>query len=301
MKARVVILMVGVLTSGWVFGQSYRQLSTTDLYQYNYTTISPAFAGVDGEKMTFIGSVFVPKNGVYNGVGFLGYETPIKKIKSGIGFNASIDRQSIRSFSDLNVLYNYQWTISEQSKLVFGAKLTAAQFAIDVSDVTVFGGDPLLTVYQGANSASTFAAGAAVLFKHDKLFAGFSIDNVFHDTYRLYQINIFRGYYGPRYNLVVGRDFQVGKRCSTTHSVYIVNGGDFWRFDLNNSIVINDWLIGGLSLEVNNSDEDNQIFPKVNAGFRIRKKAQFMFSVYSEAYNMGSSKFRGQMLMLFNL
>jgi len=62
-------------------------------------------------------------------------------------------------------------------------------------------------------------------------------------------------------------------------------------------------LKGGLNYAtvtgVNNSDADNQILPKANAGVRIRKKAQFVFSVYSESYNTGGKKFSGQMMTMF--
>jgi type IX secretion system PorP/SprF family membrane protein len=291
------IVMLSALGSVYAQRPGY---TTNDLYQYNYTTISPAFAGIEGQKMSFVGSVWVPNNRPYYGFGFMSIEAPISKINSGVGFSASIDSYENASFSNLNFLYNYQWNIDEFSKFIIGAKLTSTQMAFDFSLVSpIDPNDPIR--YTGVSTANTMLGGAAVLYKHKKMFAGFSVDNLIRTKYRLHNLFNITGFHDRQYNFILGSGFMIGERSSTTHSIYVINKNDFWRFDINNSILLNNWLIGGLSLELNNSDHDNEILPKVNAGVKIKDKAQVMFSVYSEAYNMGSKKFSGQMMLLFNL
>ena len=299
MKLFAIILTAMLLASANAVAQN--SYSINDLYQYNYTTVSPALAGVDGEKMTFMGSVVAWKSGGTTGLGFIGYETPIKKINSGIGFNLNTSQQTTNTVSNLNFLYNYQLELDDERKLVFGVRLGLNQFSM-VRPQTLPPGifDPDLLVYDGL-AANTFMTTAGVLYKHKKFFASLSVDNLIRDTYELHGFVVFRGFYDKQYNLVIGRDFRIAEKLSSTHSAFIVKVDDFWRFDINNSFVFNNWLIAGASLEVNNSDSDNQIFPKANAGFNVKNKAKFIFSAYSEAYNTGGTKFRGQMMMLFNL
>jgi hypothetical protein len=293
----VSVMMPLLCNAQW---SSRARYTTNDLYAYNYTTVSPAFAGTDGQKISFIGSMYAPKTTDYYGFGFAGYEARIDRINSGVGFTLSANSYVNQSFSDLSFLYNYQLDLDENSKLIVGARLTASQMAFDHS--VVYPPDPADPIrYIGVSTARTTLGAAAVLYKHKKLFAGFSIDNLFRGKYRLHNLFGLQGYHDPQYNMIVGGSVGIGERSLTTHSVYVSNKNDYWRFDFNNSILIRNRFIGGLSLEINNSDHDNQIYPKVNAGIRAKGKAQFVFSVYSEAYNMGGKKFSGQLMMQFTL
>lgn len=296
MKLWAIISIVGLIISANAFAQT----TPSDLYQYNYTTISPSFAGIEGQRMTFTGNIYVRKNGQYTGSGFLGYEARIDQINSGVGFSADFLNTRSRTQSNLNLLYNYQWSLDEGRKLVFGLKISDNQLSFDHSEITPMDpNDPI--GYGGIVTASTTLGSAAVLYKGKKFFAGFSIDNLFHRTYRLHLISHLSGFHDPQYNMLVGREFHISERLSTTHSAYVINKNKFWRFDINNSMLINNWLVVGLSLEVNNSDHDNQIYPKANAGISIRKKAQCVFSVYSEGNNKGGKKVSGQMMLLFDI
>ena len=39
----------------------HAQAPISNLYQYNYTSISPAFSGLDGQKITMMGIIWRPK------------------------------------------------------------------------------------------------------------------------------------------------------------------------------------------------------------------------------------------------
>lgn len=289
-----ITFFVLVIMSSNVFAQTV----TNDLYQYNYTTLSPAFVGADGEKMTFMGSLYLLKAGGYNGFGYIGYESPIKKINSGVGFSLNATRTGNVHMSNLGFAYNYQLALGNSGKLIFGAKVTGSQFAVD-SNVIPDINDPLR--FFNGHGANTLTTTAAVLYKQNKFYAGLSVDNLWHDTNKLYSLVVFTGFYETQYNIVVGQDFDFGERLSTMHSVYVSKTDELWRFDINNSLVFNHWLIAGLSLEVNNSDSDNQYLPKASLGFGVKNRARFIFSAYSEKYNTGGKKFSGQTMFLFNL
>lgn len=276
------------------------QYTPSDLYQYNYTTISPSFAGLEGQKITGTANVYAFRSRPYEASGFIGYENKISKINSGVGFSADFMNYARTTRTNLNLLYNYQWSLDENRKVVAGAKITSSQLAFSHLETAIL--DPLHPMqYYGISRANTTVVGASVLYKKDKIFLGISVDNLFQKAYHTDNIALLSGYFDKQFNFIVGDQFRLGEKISTTHSIYVINKKDYWRFDLNNSVLIDNWLIAGLSLEVNNSDSDNQIYPKANAGFNVSNKAQFIFSAYSEANNRGGKKFSGQMMMMFNL
>lgn len=300
MRIETIIFLMMPLLCNAQLGARFK-FPGNDLYQYNYITVSPAFAGTDGQKISFFGSVYAYKNTEYDGSGFVGYEARIDKFHSGVGFNLSNNTYVNRTFSDLNFMYNYQWNIAEERTLIFGAKLTSSQMVIDFSAITPLNPyDPLIDPVITANARQTLG-GVGVLYKHRNVFAGFSIDNLVRGKARLDNLYLVSGYDDRIYNLVLGRSSRVWKQSSLTQSVYVMNRDKYWRFDFNNSILINDRFIAGFSLAVNNSDSDNEYDPKVNAGIKVNDKAQFVISLYSEAYNAGNKKFSGQLMMMFGL
>jgi len=100
----------------------YCQVTALDLYQYNYTTISPAFAGVDGLKITGIGNLVSFKGGGNNHSAFAGFEGKVKNV--GGGFSYSGYHVGPTTVYNFNVPVNYQFKLGETRKVVVGARLS---------------------------------------------------------------------------------------------------------------------------------------------------------------------------------
>jgi hypothetical protein len=269
------------------------QVPTIDLYQYNYASVAPVFAGVDGARVTFMGSVMNPGS---RDAGFLGIEATFKKINSGVAFNVSAQSQSPVTGTFYNLSYNYRWSIDEDRKLIFGGKVGLSEHIVDRSAyVPIDPNDPLLNG-RGLVGYTRPMAGLGVLYKTDVFFGGISAENLLREE-RLNNPNINFRSDRILVHYFVGVNTGRGKSFSTTHSIYaMTNGNDLWRADFNSSVKVW-WLITGVSFQI---DDHNDILPKVNAGVSIKDKAKIMVMVYSKARDIDKS-FSGQLLLQFSL
>lgn len=268
------------------------QRPNNDLYPYNYTSVSPTFAGVDGLKVTAMGSVFAPGG---PDAGFIGFEAPIKNINSGVGVNFSGSGLGPVKDRYVNLLYNYQWNIGQDGKMIVGAKLGVYKNTLDNSKyIPLDPNDPLL-ISAGKTSYLNPMAGVGALYKTERLFLGVLADNLVRDrTENMAYLN-----FNPA-NIIVsyffGVNFILGEKVTTTHSVYSnANDGNV-RTDLNNSVVFKKWLIAGVSFRVN----DDNISPSANAGVSIKEKFKIMIMLYSRTRDVDKD-FSGQLMLQFSL
>jgi len=131
------------------------------------------------------------------------------------------------------------------------------------------------------------------LYKGKKFYAGLSFDNLDSSvpgySNRNDRVN--------QYNLVVGKDFGGSGSLESNHSIYATLLDDEWRIDLNNNIVIKKKIIAGFSLQFTEDD----ILPKVNAGYKFGDVAQVVISLYSKANESKYKNFSGQLFLQFNI
>lgn len=291
----LILIFFFVLLMG---SRAYTQAPTSNLYQYNYTSISPAFAGLDGQKITMMGNYFEDKSHARISSGFVGYEINADKINSGFGLTLSHQALGPQSSTYFNLLYNYQWKITDKSKLVFGAKVTDIFATVDFTQyIPVDPNDPLLN--QPAQvSVTTLMFGLGLLYKTDRFFIGISTDNLGTKTI---DPNQYLNIEDPEKKLVhymAGVNFKIADWLSSEHSVYGITVDQFWRVDLNNTFTFADWIIAGVSVEKNEIVDD--IIPKVNAGVKLKDKGKLMLMLYSKDYE-ASKRFSAQVMMQFNL
>lgn len=282
-------IVISIVLLAFVRYNAVAQYPANDLYQYNYTSMSPTFTGLEGTAVTFIGNKFHPKQSSGQDSGFIGIETTIDKINSGIGFTAMAEQTFITTSTFLNLNYNYQWKIGEDRKMVAGTRLGTYEIAIDYS-VFSGGGDPLLN--PGRGSLTNMMAGFRILYSGKKLFGGISADNVLRKGlhsdpgFRAFSPDILFHYF-------IGTNIDFGENFSTTHSVYAYSIDNDRRVDLNNSVLIRKWIIAGLSIEFNGDP-----VPKANVGVSIKDKAKILVMVYSSARDV-EKEFSGQLLLQF--
>jgi len=239
MKKTLLISLVMVATTQCVLAQ----FPLTDLYQYNYTSISPVFAGVDGQKITVMGTWCKACRGIGQpSGGFMGYETSIDRINSGIGVNASMTQLGPGKDIFINILYNYRLDLGNDQKLIFGTKFGIVRNSIDFTMYQpVDPNDPLLNAPTSASIMNP-SLSLGVMYKRERFFVGLSVDNLLPkkekfdaqggETFGEYMLSI-----------ISGVDFKLGESLSSTHSVYVIRIGGYTRADLNNTVLIKDWII----------------------------------------------------------
>lgn len=271
---------------------AHSQVRMIDLYQYNYTSISPAFAGLDGTKITAMGNVFVstpewPSS--YHNV-YAGFETKLGKY--GLGLTSNLIDEGWQSMLHVSVPVNYQWGLDEKRKLVFAWRPSFVQVGLgfQVDDPTMPREDPKV---DGHNYRQGFTNSVALLYKTDKYFIGASADNIVHSRW-LFGLPEFTAI---QYNLMAGKNFRIDKLLSSEHSIYAawIGNTDLYKVDLNNTLVIGGQVLVGFSLMI-----DYDVYPKVNAGWRFGKLGQAVISLYSATNSSEFKKFSGQMMLQFN-
>lgn len=269
----------------------------SDLYQYNYSSINPAFVGTNGTRMTFWGTVFDPIDNAVpheRNSAFMGFETRAKKISSGFGANVSAWRWTRFSSLSTNLLYNYYIPIGEESEVIIGGMVGVFSFSYDLSTffTPIDQFDPLIP--DGPSSSTAMQVGLAALYKTKKWFAGLSAENRPHED--IVGATDFRLSSRPmQINSFAGLNAELG-RISTTHSLYAMKLPNYWRVDLNTSGVFLKWLIAGVSLQI----EERDIVPKANAGIKFKDVGQVVVMLYSQRRAVAKD-FSGQLMLMFNL
>lgn len=276
---------------------AFAQEPVSDLYQYNYATINPAFAGIDGQKITATPRMMSNNGKSIRSMGFVGYEGRIKN--SGFGVSGISTGIGPQTDSYLNAFYNYQWKLADGSKFVVAGKMSSYHLSIDFSKYNpIDPNDPLLDIGNPVKSQSHLLFGLGVLYKRDRFFVGLSTDNLVDA--RLKSDDIFKDQkleMKKLFHYIAGMNFNLGANIRSTHSIYAYTLGNAWRVDLNNSITFG-WFIAGLSLE--SDDGNNDILPKVNAGIKLKDKGQIVVGLYSQHGKLPSYT-NAQMMLQFNL
>jgi type IX secretion system PorP/SprF family membrane protein len=276
----------------------YGQGASFDLYQYNYLTINPAFAGTEGTKLTELDNVVFPvKNNPHSF--FVAAETRLQNVGVGLtGFRTSLGAETI---AEIAAPVNYQFKVNK-SKLVAGARLSYQLMTVDFSKITWLDqSDPLLNA-SSKDSRSIMNLGLGALYDAESFFAGISVDNL------LGQEKANGNTIPPpptRYNVMLGKTFNGKGKFTSTHSIYATGTHayytsvkDSWRVDLNNSIVFIDRWIAGVTLEL---DKGGDVLPKFNAGVNFANIAKVVVLLYSKKGDIQYKGFNGQLALVFML
>lgn len=285
----------------------FAQYPGNDLYQYNYSSISPVFTGVDGQKINVAGNIFNPKltptQHYQITTGLISFETPIDKINSGVGVNAlttqfrSLSDNGIQyTYSYLSLQYNYQFKINDDQKLIVGVKPGFFNYGFDRFSYLPIDGGASIRSY-GISYSNNLMLGGGVLYKYKKFFIGASGDNLVRRELKA-SSNDLLDLTDPLIHVFSGIDFTFGEKLSTTHSVYaVISPDNTWRLDVNSSALIYKWIIAGVSIQL---DDGSDLNPTFNAGVNIKDVARIIVVGYSRAQDT-QKNFGGQILAQFRL
>lgn len=289
MKKIIIVLML------FAAGNARCQGIGSELYQYKYSFIHPAFAGSQGQGISMLGQTTAYDRSFGNtmqSMVLVGYENYFEKINSGIAVTGYSQRLGYTSLSSVGLSYNYRITLGESSALITGVRAGTHYHSFSASYIPVEPSDPIID----ANfSASNWTADLGVLFKMKAFYFGGLANNLAHSNATLDLI----GSPDPldnNYAAIIGTSLTLGEHLKSEHSLYIPFSGDDVRMDLNNTLTINDRFLAGLSVERSNE----KFYPRANAGIKFKDYFQVVFLLYSKKRDdFMTPRFRGEVFMSF--
>lgn len=272
------------------------QVINSELYQFNYLSLNPAFAGRGGQSISFLAkTIKYPSS--YFAEAFLMYETKFDNIHSGFGVTASSVVLGISSETSLNLNYSYSIEINKSSRIKLGSRISNNRMHIDFSRYqNVDPNDPIL-IPDSEESISNFAFSPGILAEFGNFYASISAENLISTGN--YEIGSSRIEDYDLYNIALGYSYKLKNWGELRHSVFVpLLDGDLPRVDLNNIFLIKKVFIAGITLEF----LDKDIVPKVNVGFRVKDFMEITTILYSKRRdNYNNSNFSGSIFVRFYL
>jgi type IX secretion system PorP/SprF family membrane protein len=297
-EMRKIILLILVLLP---CAQLLAQGIASDLYQYNYSIVHPGFAGSEGQhRISLLANTVIYDDQFserhVNGNAFFSYDTYFEKIASGISVMGSAQRLGPKTVTSTSLAYNYQFKINDHVTLIPAVRLRRYWYSLDLSFFRVIQpNDPLLTADQDVSEAN-WSTDFGLVVKVKKFSFGVMTQNFIHTNDKLEGISGSTGELDREYTAIAETSFTINKHLSSTHSVYIPVDDEDYRLDFNNTLLINDLFIAGISLEKSESD----FFMKLNTGVKVKDRFQVVMLVYSGPKDEGPyQKFSGEVYLQF--
>jgi type IX secretion system PorP/SprF family membrane protein len=248
-----------------------------ELYHYNYFTVNPAFAGKDGQNFSLLTTSTLYGLGSTNTDVLFAYDTKFDKINSGIGLIAQSLRSDPVLKTNLSFNYAYDLELGGSSSIRFGTRVENQRTSIDYSFFrSIDPVDPILGS-QDVESISRLSVSLGAMLEIRDFYFAFSADNLMATGKS--NVNVFNGKRAILFNSILGYSFKISSWGKLIHSVYApLSGGDFIKVDLNNVLLINNKIITGVSLEI----DDGTLFPKINAGYKWNDFIQITSMIFSK-------------------
>jgi hypothetical protein len=253
---------------------------SSELYQYNYFYVNPAFQDSSEHVLSFMGNYFeVDDNRRYNGI--LSYQANISKLKSSIGFQGSsgnsresFTRRNIRSYG---ITINHAFQIGKSSTLTIGTKVYNQ--GRSYRPYEFISGDPVIG--PAFPSDSEWLLDLGLVFRVKSFFSGLSVIGLSSES--------------KRYGAIGGYTLLLSNSLKSEHSIYTeVNSDDLTVLDINNKLIIRDKFLVGLTYRT--QSQDGFI---VSTGVDLFRSMRVMFLVYS---NTDESKdFKAEMMAVVRI
>lgn len=217
-------------------------------YMVNRLVLNPAYAG--SKELVSATAVFRQQ---WTGIDrapetqTLGFHFPSKNLRNGFGMLAVRDQVGFTQNTSLLAAYALRIPLGEQSRLSLGIQGGMNQYRVSLSEAETYEtGD---VAFEGTDFTRWHAiAGAGIWFQHPKVFAGFSVPNVFanilyDDFWEQLQSRRF-----PHYLLTGGTIFGLGPDLKFMPSFLMrAVWGAPVTVDVNGSFILKDRIRAGVS------------------------------------------------------
>lgn len=277
------------------------QDSGVELYQYNYSFLNPSFAGKDKQKISMLAKI-TAYSGAFDdqffSTAFLSYENYFNKLNSGVALTGFSQTFGVAATTSLALTYNYHFKITDDITLIPAIRVRRQTVSVDFSFYRPI--DPVDPVIIGEDepTETNWTGDLGVAFTFKSFDIGLSAANLFYTKNRT-EIANFPSQLDKFYTVLARGSFKINQHLSSEHSLYIpLLNGEFDRIDINNTLVINDLFIAGLSLERNTDDT----LLRINTGFKVKDFFRIVMLAYSnsdEIIGRPLRKFRGEIYTEF--
>jgi len=272
------------------------QTISSELYQYNYSILNPAFTSIDDQNVSFLlrTATYNYSSGlVHQTDALLSFTTKLDKINSGFGFMGSSSGRGA-SITNLNINYSYNIKISNNSNLILGTRISNNRSNIDLD---LYGpidpNDPVLDPDKDRLFISNISASFGVIFKIKNFIGAISADGILGKDKFDYPAKATPDIV----NIILSYPFKLSDWGKLTQSIFSpLVGYEINRIDLNSVLLINRKLLTGLTLEIS----DGQFIPKINFGYRLKDSFEITTMIYSRRRDfISNEKFTGSLSARF--
>jgi|GEM_PF-2736850 len=278
----------------------------SDLYQYNYSTINPAYTGTEANhKFSAIGKGDNLGDTHPYTSWMVAYEASVKKLHSGVGFMFTKDSFGPYINHRYSLTYSYAFSLPDSSQLRLGINSSLDKSDIDFSRYRYQ--DPSDPISRYELSDKRPSVGLGVWYKRKNWFAGLSVDYLnrptfYSDASLPYYAQSFAHTVREKYQITLGyQDFQLGKHLASTHSLNHFRYSGQYFTDWNNTIAYRNLLLLGLGYRLPKEGFDRGSF-RINGGIRISRYFQLMSLVYVQKQNAYERRsFSGELLLKVTL
>lgn len=260
---RKVISITGMMVA-FLVQEGRSQDVASELYQYNYFYINPAFRDSSDHTFSLAGNYY-KANSLKGYSSILSYQGNIRKLNSSIGFQARSGKVGSQSVTDYGITVNHAFSINRFSWIVLGAKTYNQRNSIDnISYRAIHGGDPLIVDWQpDSTSRADWLFDVGLVFTAKRFFGGLSVIGLSSDD--------------RRYGAVGGYSFVLSNALRSEHSVYgEFDNNNLGILDINNKLILKDRYLLGLTYRTQSA---KGII--VSAGMDVYKGIRLMFLLLS--------------------
>ncbi len=280
-----------VLSIGFFYAEAQQGL-ISDLYQYNYTSINPAFAGLQGSTFSALTNTRLPIEGFYGVYSYAAFETSTRNQRHGVGLTSSYNHTDWARVAYVSLPCNYRFRIDDQRKLVVGAGASYVHmfyYPFYYGSFPQGINNPLR--YEDPITLDGFTTSLSVLYTAKGFFASLSADNVLRSE--------FLGLTGNgnlSINGLIGKDYKWTDRLTSQHSILLNLYQSYVRVDLNNTLMFESFVFG-TSFEWN----DTNFLPKFSGGLKVKDYGQLLLSFYSRKNRLLEKDLTAQAIVVMNL
>lgn len=269
MKTRPLIYLL--LTIVIVEAEAQRTNSSTPIrnYYYDYKLANPAFTGTTAQHA--VTTAYSGHESDLAGAprsAYLSYEVNLKSIQSGLGIISSVEELGILRWTSYGLLYSRNFLLGEKRGVLLGGQFVYQRKRADYTKLQF--ADPFDPSFRQVEKTSSANVSLGLAYYSPMVTVGAGFKNVVKEEAETRE-----------YNVVVARDFKIGKALEVTPSLFFITDTEYNSVRLNSTFKFFRWGLLGAGYTFPRSGRDNIDF---NIGINILDRVQIINHVYASEY-----------------